>query len=218
MVSSGGSGRKGARIAVNARRSYPIADPLPVCVRCGQTLLFLALLGSGSTASRSAKTLRATEQGRESSSMLNESALRDLFDRWERVWHEGQYDLIAQCVQPNYIRHDEQGDRTVTREAYAAEIARCGRSDRASGSLSMITHSRATVRGSVSRSSGLIQKPARRAAGQECSLPDRGRQARGDLAYAPTTRLSMDRRRCAGAPDKPAANQIGPRQPLSHKG
>ena len=49
---------------------------------------------------------------------------RDLFDRWERVWHEGQYDLVAECVQPNYIRHDEAGDRTVTREAYAAEIAK----------------------------------------------------------------------------------------------
>jgi hypothetical protein len=56
--------------------------------------------------------------------MSNESALRDLFDRWARVWHQGQYDLIARCVQPNYIRHDDQGDRTVTREAYAAEIAK----------------------------------------------------------------------------------------------
>jgi hypothetical protein len=49
--------------------------------------------------------------------------VRDLFDRWERVWHEGQYDLIPSCVGPNYIRHDESGDRTVTREAYAAELA-----------------------------------------------------------------------------------------------
>jgi hypothetical protein len=45
-------------------------------------------------------------------------------DRWERVWHEDHYDLVADCVQPNYIRHDEAGDRTVTREAYAAEIAK----------------------------------------------------------------------------------------------
>src|SRR5271154_4191510 len=36
----------------------------------------------------------------------------------------GAYDLVAQCVEPNYIRHDEAGDRTVTREAYAAEIAK----------------------------------------------------------------------------------------------
>lgn len=56
--------------------------------------------------------------------MSEETALRDLFDRWERVWQEGQYDLISDCVQPNYIRHDEVGDRTVTSEADAAEIAK----------------------------------------------------------------------------------------------
>jgi hypothetical protein len=56
--------------------------------------------------------------------MPQETALRDLFDRWERVWHEGQYELISDCVPANYIRHDEAGDRTVTREAYAAEIAK----------------------------------------------------------------------------------------------
>ena len=48
--------------------------------------------------------------------------VRDLFDRWERVWHEREYDLVPSCVGPNYIRHDENGDRTVTREAYAAEL------------------------------------------------------------------------------------------------
>ena len=56
--------------------------------------------------------------------MSQETMLRDLFDRWERVWHEGEYDLISECVPLNYIRHDEAGDRTVTREDYAAEIAR----------------------------------------------------------------------------------------------
>lgn len=63
--------------------------------------------------------------------MSDESVLRDLFDRWERVWHEGQYDLLPGCVAPNYIRHDEAGDRTVTREAYAAELSelRQGRPD-----------------------------------------------------------------------------------------
>jgi len=30
--------------------------------------------------------------------MSNESAMHDLFDRWERVWHEGQHDLIPSCV------------------------------------------------------------------------------------------------------------------------
>ncbi len=55
---------------------------------------------------------------------MSNDVLRDLFDRWERVWHEGQYDLFPGCVAPHYIRHDESGDRTVTREAYAAELAK----------------------------------------------------------------------------------------------
>jgi hypothetical protein len=54
----------------------------------------------------------------------NKSMLRDPFDRWERVWHEGQYDLISACIPGSYVRHHEAGDRTVTREAYAAEIAK----------------------------------------------------------------------------------------------
>jgi hypothetical protein len=53
--------------------------------------------------------------------MSNE--VRDLFYRWEQVWHESQYDLIPGCVGQHYIRHDENGDRTVTREAYAEELA-----------------------------------------------------------------------------------------------
>jgi hypothetical protein len=53
----------------------------------------------------------------------------ELFDRWERVWHEGQYDLIHDCVHPTYIRHDEAGNRVVTREEYALEIAQT-RTDR----------------------------------------------------------------------------------------
>jgi hypothetical protein len=56
--------------------------------------------------------------------MLEETALSGLFDRWERVWHEGEFDLISDCVAQNYIRHDETGDRTVTSEAYAEEIAK----------------------------------------------------------------------------------------------
>ena len=56
--------------------------------------------------------------------MSDETAMRDLFDRWERVWHEGQYDLIPTCVGQVYIRHDEKDERTITREEYAAEIAK----------------------------------------------------------------------------------------------
>jgi len=29
--------------------------------------------------------------------------MTELFDRWERVWHEGQYDLIPSCVGSHYI-------------------------------------------------------------------------------------------------------------------
>jgi hypothetical protein len=55
--------------------------------------------------------------------MSKESVVRDLFDRWERVWHEGRYDLVAGCVTPVYTRHDESGTRQLTPEEYAAEIA-----------------------------------------------------------------------------------------------
>ena len=55
--------------------------------------------------------------------MSDESVVRDLFDRWERIWHQGQLNLVASSIAEHYTRHDENGDRTVTREAYAKEIA-----------------------------------------------------------------------------------------------
>ena len=55
--------------------------------------------------------------------MSGEAALRDLLDRWLRVWHHGEYDLVPSCVAPQYVRHDAVGDRIVTPESYAAEIA-----------------------------------------------------------------------------------------------
>jgi hypothetical protein len=39
------------------------------------------------------------------------------------VWHNGRFDLVAECVARVYIRHDESGTRRVTPEEYAAEIA-----------------------------------------------------------------------------------------------
>ena len=54
---------------------------------------------------------------------------RDLFDRWERVWHYGEFNLIPSCVAPTYTRHDHLGDRTVTPESYAGELAKV-RADR----------------------------------------------------------------------------------------
>lgn len=55
---------------------------------------------------------------------MTQTAIIDLFDRWEKVWHEGKFDLLPGCVAEHYIRHDEIGTRTVTRDAYAAEIAK----------------------------------------------------------------------------------------------
>jgi hypothetical protein len=88
--------------------------------------IVVALLGADWNESRACdKAPTATElREKRSTAMSDESSIRDLFDRWERVWREGQYDLVPQCVGPHYIRHDEAGDRTVTREAYAAEIAK----------------------------------------------------------------------------------------------
>jgi predicted SnoaL-like aldol condensation-catalyzing enzyme len=54
----------------------------------------------------------------------DDAVLRDLFDRWERVWQEGAYDLVPDCLTDTYIRHDVAGDRTVTRDAFAADIAK----------------------------------------------------------------------------------------------
>jgi hypothetical protein len=59
--------------------------------------------------------------------MAHQTHLDDLFNRWEQVWHEGRYDLIAGCVGPDYIRHDQKGDRTVTRDDYTTEIEQAHR-------------------------------------------------------------------------------------------
>ena len=56
--------------------------------------------------------------------MSDESLTRDLFDRWELVWHEDRHDLVPSCVGPTYLRHEARGDRTVTAESYAAELAK----------------------------------------------------------------------------------------------
>lgn len=53
---------------------------------------------------------------------MSEQAARTLFDRWERVWHEDQHDLIDECLAPQYVRHEEAGTRRVTPVEYAEEI------------------------------------------------------------------------------------------------
>ncbi|MCB0424747.1 MAG: nuclear transport factor 2 family protein [Flavobacteriaceae bacterium] len=55
-------------------------------------------------------------------SVEEDSATVALFDRWEKVWRDGEYDLIASCVADKYIRHDIKGERVVTREEYEQEI------------------------------------------------------------------------------------------------
>ncbi|MBS2127066.1 ester cyclase [Burkholderia thailandensis] len=50
--------------------------------------------------------------------------IRSLFDRWERVWNHDELDLVPTCVAPQYLRHEEAGDRIVTPESYAAEIVK----------------------------------------------------------------------------------------------
>jgi len=54
--------------------------------------------------------------------MPDDSVMRDLFDRWELVWHEDQHELIPSCVAPAYLRHEAAGDRIVTPEGYAPEL------------------------------------------------------------------------------------------------
>lgn len=50
------------------------------------------------------------------------SSTIELFDRWEKVWHNGQYDLISSCIADKYKRHDTKGDRVVTKKEYENEI------------------------------------------------------------------------------------------------
>jgi hypothetical protein len=54
--------------------------------------------------------------------MSDDSVMRDLFDRWQRVWVDGEFDLVPSCVAETYLRHDQAGHRQVTRDAYAAEL------------------------------------------------------------------------------------------------
>ena len=108
--------------------------------------------------------------------MEDETILRDLFDRWERVWHEGRFDLVPSCVGEHYIRHDEGGDRTVACDDYAAEIAKV-RQERPDIRIVVYDHSfkgdRAWFRFAFQwtdtmPSSGLIRKPAKREAVPVC--------------------------------------------------
>lgn len=86
--------------------------------------LLMALMVSSCNNSRPEKHLSDSTKTTviHPSTMKDNTRMIDLFNRWEKVWHEEQYDLIPDCVGENYIRHDQKGDRTVTRDEYAAEI------------------------------------------------------------------------------------------------
>jgi len=141
--------------------------------------------------------------------MSEQQMMRDLFDRWERVWHEGQYNLVPQCIQPNYIRHDEVGNRTMAREAYAAEIAKT-RQERPDIRVVVYDHTfegdRAWFRFAFKWTDPKTGEARSRAGMQSYRIE--GGQARGNLAHPPTTRLGMGRRSSAGTLDEPAANQV----------
>jgi len=109
--------------------------------------------------------------------MSDVSTLRNLFDRWERVWHEGAFNFVSECVGPNYIRHDEAGDRTVTARSMQQRSPKSEKSDRIYASWSTITHSRVTARGFALHLNGLMQRPARHTARRDAVLPYRSWQA-----------------------------------------
>jgi SnoaL-like polyketide cyclase len=54
--------------------------------------------------------------------MIDKATPSPLFTNWERVWHDRSYDLAQDCVADQYIRNDENGRRTVGRDAYLDEI------------------------------------------------------------------------------------------------
>jgi SnoaL-like domain len=87
-------------------------------------LFLVSGLAMSSLAVRADDRVPSVAKQPEGNSMSDQQTMIALFDRWERVWHEGHFDLVPSCVGDHYIRHDESGDRTVTRDAYAAEIAK----------------------------------------------------------------------------------------------
>jgi hypothetical protein len=147
--------------------------------------------------------------------MSEESAVRDLFDRWERVWHEGRYELIPDCVEPNYIRHDEAGDRTVTR---GLRSGGCQHSPTAAALAIRCVRSHIQWRPRLVPLYAQVDRSDYRRAAHasgHAGLPDRGWQARGNVASVSNTRLGMDRCRRAGSLDESACVSAGSAHPLN---
>lgn len=83
------------------------------------SLILILLIACNSTTSRNNNK---TEEQINGETINENSSTIELFDRWEKVWQDGQYDLISSCVADKYIRHDTKGDRIVTGKEYAKEI------------------------------------------------------------------------------------------------
>jgi hypothetical protein len=137
--------------------------------------------------------------------MAQESVVRDLFDRWERVWHESRYDLVAGCVAPVYIRHDEAGTRRVTPEEYSAELA-AARLERPNIRIVVydheITGDRAWFRFTLMWTDPSTGETRTRA-GMQVYRIEGGKLAE-NLALVPQAGVGMARRRRAGALDERA--------------
>ena len=139
--------------------------------------------------------------------MPDESVMINLFNRWEQVWHEGKFDLVPGCVAESYIRHDQKGDRTVTRDAYAAEIANI-RKDRPDIRVVVYDHSFVGDRAWFRFAFKWTDAQSGANPGRHAGVPASRWQARRDMAHVVTFGHGMARYRCAGALDKSTANQV----------
>ncbi|MGL6209615.1 MAG: ester cyclase, partial [Paracoccaceae bacterium] len=77
------------------------------------------IVNNGSMPSGSGCTTKAR---RGVHSMTSPKPIQELFNLWEKVWHEKSYEFASDCVAESYTRNDENGIRTVTREEYLAEM------------------------------------------------------------------------------------------------
>jgi len=125
----------------------------------------------------------------------------DLFNRWEQVWNDGKFDMASSCVADSYIRHDPKGDRTVSRDAYTAEVAKI-HEDRPGIRVVVYDHSFiGNAPGSGSLSNGQTRKAARR-------KPKRAYRFTGSQA-ANSRRLGLVSYRQARSGRMPRRSRIG---------
>jgi hypothetical protein len=102
--------------------------------------------------------------------MSEQSMMRDLFDRWERVWHEGRFDLVPDSVGEHTSATMSKATGSSRARPMRRRLQKFGRSALTSVSSFTITPSKATVRGFALRSNGQIPKRVSRAVERACSL------------------------------------------------